>query len=172
MSSRRYERTYLVPLPPPPPGGRWAFGSEEIHKAEEAHRIADVIFEQYRKENKPKSGETAQHSLSLLSSGECRVDCWINGPDYDEGLFAADVIRSVSLPELVWCEVLMAMIAPQGRVEEAVGDHRADLAAAVKAFGPRKGKWVMRGRVMITIAHRLPAISERLIWAIIRAVSG
>jgi len=69
--------------------------------------------------------------------------------------------QEVLTPRLAWCEMLIAVSAPKGRIEEYLGDHEEELAKLVERFGVRKGIWIRRYRLLTTTFRMLPAIAVR-----------
>lgn len=68
--------------------------------------------------------------------------------------------RDLYLP---WCEFLVALTARKDRIDEAIGDHREELATVVRLCGARRGIWLVRLRLIASTFHRLPAMAVRVI---------
>jgi hypothetical protein len=68
--------------------------------------------------------------------------------------------RDLCLP---WCEFLVALTARKDRIDEAIGDHREELATVVRLCGMRRGVWIVRLRLIVSTFHRLPAMTVRVI---------
>jgi hypothetical protein len=58
---------------------------------------------------------------------------------------------------LLFCEKVVAIIAPKGRIDEFLGDHAEELEGLVRQFGLRQGAWICRLRLAGTVLHMLPA---------------
>jgi hypothetical protein len=66
------------------------------------------------------------------------------------------------------CEMIVAITAPKGRIDEFLGDHRTELRNLVSEFGVARGTWICRLRLAGTTLRMLPAIAVRLwgLWKI------
>lgn len=71
--------------------------------------------------------------------------------------------RLVQIPQLGGCEMLIALTAPKGRIDEYLGDHHEELATLVKTFGATKGVWICRYRLITTMFRMVPSIAVRAI---------
>lgn len=79
------------------------------------------------------------------------------------GVHQPAIMRRTALPRLGWCEMLVALTAPKGRIDEYIGDHHEELARLVRRFGLRKGMWICRCRLLMTTFRMVPAIAIRAI---------
>jgi hypothetical protein len=71
-------------------------------------------------------------------------------------------------PRLRFCEALVSLTAPKGRIDELIGDHRQELRDLISQHGERWGISIRRFRLISETCRMLPTIALR-VWAIWRA---
>ena len=74
-----------------------------------------------------------------------------------------DWMLRTQLPRLTWCEMLIGMTAPKGRIDEYIGDHQEELANLMARFGVRKAAWIRRYRLITTTFRMVPTMIVRAI---------
>jgi hypothetical protein len=71
-------------------------------------------------------------------------------------------------PCLRFCEALVSLTAPKGRIDELLGDHQKELQDLISQHGERWGVWIRRLRLISETCRMLPTIALR-VWAVWRA---
>ena len=63
------------------------------------------------------------------------------------------------------CEIIAAMIAPDGYAESAIVDFQEELESLIRRLGPSLGVWECRRRLAFAFGLRLPVIARRKLLA-------
>ncbi len=65
------------------------------------------------------------------------------------------------------CEMIVAITAPKGRIDESIGDYQTEMHNLVQKYGVAGGTWICRLRLTGTVLRRIPAIAVHIyeLWS-------
>jgi hypothetical protein len=116
------------------------------------------------------SGSMRSNVIVVPGNHDVDISFWLPPgnvtTNYDSLLTRLRDLRTLrrEAPQLRVCETIVALIAPKGRIEEFLGDHRDELHSLVCEFGTVRGAWICRGRLAGTVVRMLPAIVVRAMF--------